>query len=250
MKKFGCLGWLALILVIGGMANAFKDPKQFFQAIPGIVIIVAVIVAVVVLQKQRVKDHSAELQKVAVMLDEWVAGDQSEGTAITKGDEQALFDLPNVQLLDFKSTGSTYSGGNVGISFPIVGRIRGNVGGSQGQITRNPEQLMVVDTGTLKVTSKRLIYVGAKEAREIAIAKLLDVELGPNGLWAKLAISNKAKREGFEHMALDQITIGIAIAIANEWSTGGAEAAKKYATSTANGIRSTLAAEAEAKNKK
>ena len=249
MKNPGCLGLIAILLIIGAISNAMKDPN----ALVFVIVMVVVIVAVVFLVKRgpgSSRDHSAELLVVAGQLDSWAAGSSETGSAITKGDEVALFDLPNVELLEFKSTGSTYGGGNAGISFPIVGSLRGHVGGQRGQIIRNPEQLMVSDRGTLKVTSNRLVYVGEKETREIAIAKLLDVELGPNGLWAKLAMSNKSKREGFQHMALDQITVGMAIGIANEWTNGGEEAAKKYARNAAAEIRSILAAEAEAKTKK
>lgn len=247
MKNSGCLGWLLILFVIGAIGNALQNPN--FVAFLA-VIILFVVVIVLLMKKDswgKGKNHSAELLVVADQLDAWAASDGEQGTALTKGDEVALFDLPNIELLDFKSTGSSYSGGSVGVSFPVVGRIRGNVGGHQGQVTRNPEQLMVVDTGTLKITSKRIIYVGVKEAREIAIAKLLDVELGTNGLWAKLAVSNKTKREGFQHMAVDQIPLGMAIGVANEWANGGKDAAVKYAKNAAAEIRSVLAAEAAAK---
>jgi hypothetical protein len=246
MKSPGCFGWLAILFIIGAIGNALSDPN----VVAFLLVVTVLVVGIVILVKRGSggkNDFSTQLLGIATKLEIWAASEGETGTALTKGDETALFDLANVDLLDFKSTGSSYSGGNAGISFPIVGRIRGHVGGQQGQITRNPEQLMIVDNGTLKITSKRIIFVGAKEAREIAIAKLLDVELGPNGLWAKLAMSNKAKREGFQHMAGDQIPIGMAIGIANEWSTGGQAAAKKYALTTAADIRSTLAAEAAAK---
>ena len=249
MNKIGCFGWLIILVVLGSIINALSDPSA--MGILVVAMILGVVAGVIFAYlKRRPQDRSAELLLVAGQLESWAAGESATGSAITKGDEVALFDLPNVELLEFKSTGSTYGGGNAGISFPIVGSLRGHVGGQRGQIIRNPEQLMVSDKGTLKVTSKRLVYVGEKETREIAIAKLLDVELGPNGLWAKLAMSNKTKREGFQHMALDQITVGMAIGIANEWTNSGEEAAKKYARNTAADIRSILAAEAEAKTAK
>lgn len=246
MKKTGCLGWFLILVAVGAFINALSDPTA--MAILLVAVILGVVAGVIFAYlKRRPQNRSAELLLVAGQLESWAAGESATGSAITKGDEVALFDLPGVELLEFKSSGSTYGGGNAGISFPIVGSLRGHVGGQRGQIIRNPEELMVSDTGTLKVTSKRLVYVGEKETREIAIAKLLDVELGPNGLWAKLAMSNKTKREGFQHMALDQITVGMAIGIANEWTKSGEATAKKYALSTAAEIRSILAAEAEAK---
>ncbi len=80
-------------------------------------------------------------------------------------------------------------------------------------------------------------------------AKVLDFELGPNGLWLKIAMSNKPKREAFQHMALDQIPIGIAVGIANAWSNNGKDAALKYAKDAAEQIRNTMAAEQAAKRK-
>lgn len=215
-----------------------------------VVLAAAILGAFLLIRNGQSKNHSSELLEVAEKIDRWASGNLFNGTAETEGDEEALFDITQVELLEFKSTGSSYSGAHAGISFPLFGRIRGNVGGSQGQITRNPEELTSVDTGTLKVTSKRIIFIGEKEARVFELAKVLDFELGPNGLWLKIAMNNKAKREGFQHMALDQIPIGIAVGIANAWSNDGKDAAITYAKNVAEQIRTTMAAEAASTSKK
>ena len=249
MKKIGCFGWIALFLLVSIIGSGLKTIGTVGATAIIFGLVAGVIALYLAAKKQRGKNHSAELLQVAEKIDQWAASDEYGGTAETIGDEQSLFDITGVELLDFKSTGSSYSGGHAGISFPIIGRIRGNVGGSQGQITRNPEALTTIDVGTLKITSERIIFIGEKEARAFELSKVLDFELGPNGLWVKIAMTNKAKRESFQHMALDQISIGMAIGIANAWSKDGKQAAIKYAKNIAEQIRTTIAAEQAAATK-
>lgn len=234
-----------------GVIYAFSDGGNPVWALPALVFVVAIVFLAVNMQRNKNKDHSAELLAVAGDLEAWVAaGLDAEGNPFDADDEQLLFVLPNVELLEYKSTGSTYSGGSAGVSFPLFGRVRGNVGGNRGSISRNPEELILSDMGRLKVSTERLIFVGEKEAREIDLDKVLDFELGPNGLWVKLAMSNRQKREGFQHMEVDQIPIGMAIGIAKEFADNGLDAAKVYANNLSADIRATIAAEAAAKRRK
>lgn len=250
MKKIGCFGWIGIWLMGLGVIYAFSDGGNLLYALPALVFVVAIVFLAVNMQRTKNKDHSAELLAVAGDIEAWVAaGLDAEGNPFDADDEQLLFVLPNVELLEYKSTGSTYSGGNAGVSFPLFGRVRGNVGGNRGSFTRNPEDLILSDIGRLKVSNQRLIYVGEKETREIDLDKVLDFELGPNGLWVKLAMRNRSKREGFQHMQVDQIPIGMAIGIAKEFADKGLEAAKLYAKNLAADIRATIAAEAAAKRR-
>jgi hypothetical protein len=249
MQKIGCFGWVAILIGLSLVLTWLQKLGTAGTTLVVVVLAAAILGAFLLIRNSQSKNHSSELLEVAEKIDRWASGNLFNGTAETEGDEEALFDITQVELLEFKSTGSSYSGAHAGISFPLFGRIRGNVGGSQGQITRNPEELTSVDTGTLKITSKRIIFIGEKEARVFELAKVLDFELGPNGLWLKIAMNNKAKREGFQHMALDQIPIGIAVGIANAWSNDGKEAAITYAKNVAEQIRTTMAAEAASKSK-
>lgn len=234
-----------------GVIYAFSEGGNPLYGLPALVFVVAIVVLAVNMQRSKNKDHSTELLAVAGDLEAWVAaGLDAEGNPFDADDEQLLFVLPNVELLEYKSSGSTYSGGNAGVSFPLFGRVRGNVGGNRGSFSRNPEELILSDVGRLKVSTQRLIYVGEKESREIDLDKVLDFELGPNGLWVKLAMSNRSKREGFQHMQVDQIPIGMAIGIAKEFADKDLDAAKLYAKNLAADIRATIAAEAAAKRRK
>ncbi|MFM1974009.1 MAG: hypothetical protein RLZZ345_1093 [Actinomycetota bacterium] len=251
MQKIGCFGWIGIWLMGLGVIAGFSAGGNPLYALPGLIFVGIIVFAAVKGARQRNKDHSAELLVVAGDLDAWVdAGLDAEGNKFDSDEEQLLFVLPNVELLEYKSTGSTYSGGSAGVSFPLFGRVRGNVGGNRGEFTRNPEQLILSDIGRLKVSTQRLIYVGEKETREIDLDKVLDFELGPNGLWVKLAMSNRQKREGFQHMQVDQIPIGMAIGIAKEYADKGLKAAQLYAKNLAADIRATIAAEAAAKRRR
>jgi len=251
MQKIGCFGWAALTFVVISFFAAFRN-GGFDLSIgwPALLTLAFIAIAIFVIRRKSNKDHSAELLAVAGDVEAWAAaGIDAEGNPFDADDEQLLFVLPNVELLEYKSTGSTYTGGSAGVSFPLFGRVRGNVGGNRGSISRNPEELILSDMGRLKVSTERLIFVGEKEAREIDLDKVLDFELGPNGLWVKLAMSNRQKREGFQHMQVDQIPIGMAIGIAKEFADKGLEAAKDYAQKLAADIRASIAAEAAAKRR-
>jgi hypothetical protein len=250
MKKIGCFGWIAIWLMGIAVIYAFSDGGNPLYALPALIFVIAIVVIAVSGYRSKNKDYSAELLAVAGDIEAWVAaGLDAEGNPFDADDEQLLFVLPNVELLEYKSSGSTYSGGSAGVSFPLFGRVRGNVGGNRGSFSRNPEELILSDMGRLKVSTERLIFVGEKEAREIDLDKVLDFELGPNGLWVKLAMSNRQKREGFQHMQVDQIPIGMAIGIAKEFADKGLDAAKVYAKNLAADIRATIAAEAAAKRR-
>jgi hypothetical protein len=241
--KNGCLVLVAALLLISGINTLAKDTNGV-GVLVGAMILVGIGILALWGVKRKNKSHVDELANVGAMVQSWLdKGVGSDGAAFTKDGEQALFELGNIQLLEFKSSGSQFVGGNAGISFPLVGRVRGHVGGTRGEIIKNPEELTIVDTGKLRITSDRLIFIGQKEAREIKIEKLLDVELGPNGLWVKLAMSGKGKREGFQHLALDQIPLGMAIGIANEWHKGGLAQAKPYTENTIKQITDYVAAE-------
>jgi hypothetical protein len=219
MQKIGCFGWAAITFVVISFFAAFRN-GGFDLSIgwPALLTLAFIAIFIFAIRRKSNKDHSAELLAVAGDVEAWVsAGVDAEGNPFDADDEQLLFVLPNVELLEYKSTGSTYSGGSAGVSFPLFGRVRGNVGGNRGSISRNPEELILSDMGRLKVSTERLIFVGEKEAREIDLDKVLDFELGPNGLWVKLAMSNRQKREGFQHMQVDQSPIGMSIRISKEF---------------------------------
>ena len=112
------------------------------------------------------------------------------GFALEEG-EKFIAEVPNIELAEYRSGGSTYRGGNAGFSVPVFGGVRANFGGSQGQLVRNPAQLTVIDRGTVSYTSKRVIFTGAQQTRIFELEKVLHFEVGTNGLWVTISSSNK-----------------------------------------------------------
>ncbi|MEN9993173.1 MAG: hypothetical protein RLY83_743 [Actinomycetota bacterium] len=169
-------------------------------------------------------------------------------TALNKG-EETICVLPNVSLTEYQSTGSTYSGGNAGVSFPLVGNIRGHVGGQRGSITRNPEQLMIVDMGQAIFTNQRILFSGAKFVRDWELDKVVSLEPGPNGVDVKIAVTNRERTSGLQAPDLFSFGPGYAAAYVFNLKHDGAANAKKWAKDLAKELRNVAATERAKKAK-
>jgi len=131
-------------------------------------------------------------------------------------------------LKEFRSSGSTRSGGFGGVSFPLFGRVRGNVGGYSGQSKRNPEESTPIDVGTSTFTNQRIVFAGDNVVREFELSKLVNLEAGDNGITLTIAVSNRDKASVLASVNFDDLTPGIADSIAVAYQEGGkAEAVKK-----------------------
>lgn len=147
--------------------------------------------------------------------------------ALAKG-EKVLVTLPGVGLTEYESTGSTYNGMNAGVSFPLIGSLRGNVGGQGGNITKNPEQLMIVDSGTAIFTNQRVLFSGAKFVRDWDLTKIVALEPGPNGFNIRLAVSNHERTSGLQAPSPYVLGPGYLAGYAFTWNQEGEAAARKW----------------------
>ena len=96
----------------------------------------------------------------------------------TKQGEKLILSMDAVVLTEYQSTGSSYSATSLGVSIPLFGRIRGNVGWQGGDITKNPEQWMAVDEGRAVFTDQRIVFTGAKLVREWISTRFLSLPQG------------------------------------------------------------------------
>lgn len=226
----GALPWLWLPLIAGGGAAIFK---HFYDK-----------------RKNEARFLDA-LEQQADTLDALANGElatESAGTALNKGEETVCV-LPNVALTEYQSTGSTYSGGNAGISFPLAGKIRGHVGGQSGSITKNPEQLMVVDMGQVIYTNQRILFSGAKFVRDWDLDKIVSMEAGSNGVTVKIAVTNRERTSGLQAPDLFSFGPGYAAAYVLNVKHDGEAAAKTWAKDLAQELRSLAATERAKKTK-
>ena len=243
-SNFGCV---LLVIII-----ALFSFGSFLITTPIGWLLIVGAVAVIVLTKKSRRDSdqaqlTAALQDAASTMDEIAAGKVAEtgiGVALHK-DEKLIYALPNVALTEYQSTGSSYSGGSVGISFPLVGRIRGNVGGQGGQIIKNPEQLMIVDTGKAIFTDKRILFSGTKLVRDWEFSKIVELAPGPNGFDVKLAVSNREKISGLQALTMFEFGPGYVAGYAFTLYADGPAEAKAWAEDLSKRIREGIAAEAK-----
>lgn len=248
MGKSGCGIFFNIVLVFIGLVI-------LGQSIWGWIAIAAGIAAAIGIwlydrHTKQIK-FLAGLDQQALTLEAMARGELTPtnlGIALGKG-ESTVCVLQNVALTEYQSTGSSYSGGSAGVSFPLFGRVRGNVGGQRGSITRNPEQLMIVDQGQAIFTNQRIVFSGAKFVRDWDLKSTVSLEPGPNGINVKIAVSNRDRTSGLQALDIYGFGPGYAAAYVFNLFQEGEAAAKKWAKDLANEIRTIAAAERAKKAK-
>lgn len=152
-------------------------------------------------------------------------------------DEQVVYVLEQVGLLEAQSNGSSYSGGSQGFSFRVARGVSYRVGGSRGQLTRNPATVQVIDSGSAVFTNQRVVFAGTATNRQWDFDKILNVNLTDNGIQAMIAVSNRQKNSGLQCLDLDDLTPGMLLSIATDWHEGGLEKARRRAIDLAGAFR-------------
>lgn len=180
--------------------------------------------------RDRNREALKSLDKQMEILDRMPDGtleDEDYVFATQKG-EVVIARVNQTMLKEFRSDGSTRSGGFGGVSFPLFGRVRGNVGGYSGRSTRNPEESTPIDVGTSTYTNQRIVFAGENVVREFDLDKLVNLEAGDNGVTVTIAVSNRDKASMLASVNFDDLTPGIAASIAVAYQEGGkAEAIRK-----------------------
>ena len=130
-------------------------------------------------------------------------------------------------LLESRRQRGTYQGGYNGVSFKIAKGVRYHVGGSRGTYTPGPEEVTVIDSGDIDITTARVVFRGYKQTREWAFAKLVGSE---HDAWKNpasravegvtfLQVSNRQKTSGFSYPEADaprvRFRLELALAKAN-----------------------------------
>jgi hypothetical protein len=248
MGKSGCGIIANIILVIFGLIILSQSVWGWLAM--GVGAAAAILIAVYNKRTKAIK-FLAGLDQQAATLDALANGELAPaGLAIALGkDEKALCVLQSMALTEYQSTGSSYSGSNAGVSFPLFGRVRGNVGGQRGSITRNPEELLVVDQGQAIFTNQRIVFSGAKFVRDWDLKKTVSLEPGPNGIHVKIAVTDRDRTSGLQAFDVNGFGPGYAAAYAFNLSQSGEAEAKQWATNLAREIRSVAAAERAKKAK-
>ena len=247
-QKVGCWGILGFLIIGSIIVSLLSNIYGW--------VVIAIITAIVVFAVRASRKNKQEkflngLSYQATQLSLVASGklqDSSVSMSLKPG-EKVLATLPYTLLTEYQSTGSSYSGTNAGVSFPLFGNVRGHVGGQGGQISKNPEQLMAVDTGTAIFTDQRIVFSGAKFVRDWDMNKIVALEPGPNGFNVKIAVSNQARTSGLQAPDINMFGPGYLAAYAFNYHNDGAAKAKKWADDLVEQIRQTVEIEMAKKTK-
>ena len=101
--------------------------------------------------------------------------DPSDYGFMLKKGEFAIAHLEKVGYIETVRAPTTYSGGYGGVSFPLFGKVRMNTGAMRGRATRGEESISMTDRGNALVTNTRIMFAGAKRAKEWRYEKMLSV---------------------------------------------------------------------------
>jgi hypothetical protein len=164
------------LVIVGALVVSF-----LIQNPVALIIAVFVVLAVVFVVKDNNKRKQAafldNLEASAQIIEEMGSGKEPElsvGMALQKG-EKLIYVCPMVALTEYESSGSSFSGLNAGVSLPLFGDVRGNIGGMGGQLTKNPEVLTQIDYGQAVFTNQRIVFSGAKMVRDWDLEKTVSL---------------------------------------------------------------------------
>lgn len=131
-------------------------------------------------------------------------------------DERVLGVLQGCALVEPRRAPGHYAGGYQGFSFKIAKGVRYHVGGSRGTFVPGDEQPTVIDQGVITITTRRVIFQGAKQAREWSFARLLGIQHDPARPWTAISVSNRQRVSGFlyDHDHTEDIRFRLALALA------------------------------------
>jgi hypothetical protein len=248
VKMGGCSKFFYIVLGLFFVLIAMSTPILWVFLLIGVA---AAVFAYIVNNRTKQKDLLLGLDQQAIALESLAAGTSMVtplAISLAKG-EKPICVLPSVALTEYESTGSSFSGGTAGISFPLTDTIGGNLGGMKGSFTRNPEQLMIVDQGKAIFTNQRILFSGAKFVRDWSLKDTVSLEPGPNGFDVKIAVTNRERTSGLRGININDFGPGYAAAYAFNLSQNGLESANQWARDLAEEIRVAVSLERAKKSK-
>ena len=142
--------------------------------------------------RQAQRDGYAKLLQTAQTFN----GTSASELMLTPG-EAVFYKVTGASLIEDRKSPGHYQGGSRGVSVPvgsIGGRaVRYRVGASHGHYVQGASKPTAIDTGTLYITNKRVIFQGGKQTRECTFAKLLGFHHDDREGSTTFSVSNRQK---------------------------------------------------------
>ncbi len=140
---------------------------------------------------RELKDSTAQL----LVLAQSYKGDRTSEILLQPGEAQ-FAKVSGASLIEDRRGAGHYEGRSSGFSVPVVSlgghQVRYRVGVSSGNFVQGAPVSTSIDTGTLFVTDKRVIFQGGKQTRECLFAKLVGFVHSPDGA-TTFSVSNRQK---------------------------------------------------------
>ncbi len=122
-------------------------------------------------------------------------------------------------LVEPRRAGGPWRVGYTGFSVRRARALRWNVGGTRDTYVPERKEPKVIDTGTVTITDRRMVFQGASKAREWAFARLLGYQHESVAPVTLVQVSNRQNASGILYRpddgALFQLRLASAIARAN-----------------------------------
>lgn len=110
------------------------------------------------------------------------------------GPSEAVFYRVNgAALIEERRGAGHYQGRSRGVSIPLGLGVRYRTGGSRGHYVQGTPTPTSIDTGTVYITNKRVIFQGARQTRECAFAKLIGFQHDDRDGSTTFSVSNRQK---------------------------------------------------------
>ena len=143
-------------------------------------------------QWEQARDGYAELLEVA----QGYNGSSCNEIMLGAG-EAVFYKVSGAALIEERRGQGHYQGRSAGVSIPvgsIAGRsVRYRAGASRGHFVQGAPSPAAIDTGTVFITSKRVIFQGARQTRECAFAKLIGFQHSDTEGSTTFSVSNRQK---------------------------------------------------------
>jgi hypothetical protein len=141
---------------------------------------------------QAERDEFASLLQTAMTFNGTASSD-----LLLSASEAVFYTVTGCSLIEDRKTQGHYVGRSSGFSIPvgsIGGRaVRYRVGASRGHYVQGASRPTAIDTGTVYITNKRVIFQGGKQTRECAFAKLIGFHHDDRSGLTTFSVSNRQK---------------------------------------------------------
>ena len=242
--KTGCFALTAIVAVVYILSSASESPWLYLVvAVVAVSLLLAGLLGFRAKKRADLERHRRTIELLDGLSANFPPASKSSAT-LRKGEIEIYF-LDDVGLLESRSSGSTYSGGNQSLSFRVAKGVSYRVGSSGGSLTRNPEVMQQIDVGNAVFTNQRVIFAGRNTNREWDFSKMLNVDVEPNGTQVFMSVSNRMKTSGLVAVDQNQLAPGLVVAIANDYFEAGEDRARQRCKEIALEIRALVDANSD-----